>query len=90
MEIARKPKREKFRQATFGEALKYIYDKFRSLYLHEAKSRASYDKEFNMVTQWDSDRKNRYNLYLIKLSRWFSDVVKESLYNYLITPRKLR
>lgn len=90
METVRIPKREKSRQATFEEVLKCIYDKFRSLYLHKAKSYASYDKGFHGVTQWVSIGNIEYTIYLSKLLPWFSDVVKESLYNYLIMPRKLQ
>ena len=96
IKIKEKPERGQPRQAEFGEALEYIYGIFRSLHLHEAISLASYESpkephtRLGGATQWHSYKKKQYRYDLLKTLPWFSNVVKESLYNYLITPRKMQ
>jgi hypothetical protein len=75
--------------ASFEEALKYIYGIFRSLFLHEGLSLASLDKVPNKATHVERKQlkvvKGKLYLFdLIEILPWFSNVVKESLYNYLI------
>jgi len=73
---------------SFEEALKYIYAEFRSLFLHEGLSYASYkvpNKAIHTEVKHVKIVKGKllYFFDLIKIVPWFSTVVKESLYNYL-------
>jgi hypothetical protein len=69
----------------FEDALKYIYGEFRSLFLHEGLSYASYhtsrvaDFEISHVVMF---KKHSYFIDLKEIVPWFSRIVKESLYCY--------
>jgi len=73
---------------SFEEALGYIYGMFRSLFLHEGLSYASYEvpnKVAHIEVKHIKIINGKLLLFdLIKILPWFSNVVKESLYNYLI------
>lgn len=76
----------KQQNVSFDDALKYIYGEFRSLFLHEGLSYASYEVSQNTdlgVNYLKIVGKHLYFFNLIRIVPWFSTVVKESLYNYL-------
>jgi hypothetical protein len=78
---------------SFEKALGYIYGEFRSLFLHEGLSYASYKvpNKFVHIEVKHIKIVNGKLLFfnLIKILPWFSNVVKESLCNYLIKNQKL-
>jgi hypothetical protein len=70
----------------FEDALVHIYGKFRSLFLHEGLSYASYN--IPRVTDFEISHvlmvgRHLYFVDLIRIIPWFSNVVKESLFKYL-------
>ena len=81
------PPFEDYRQnnMSFEEALKNIYGEFRSLFIHEGISYASYNISDTMVFVKHVliVGKHLYFIDLKELVPWFSIIVKESLYTYL-------
>jgi hypothetical protein len=72
----------------FEDSLKIIYDLFRSFFVHEGYSYASFIPDF--VDSASHVLLIENHLYFIDLKLilpWFSDVVKQSLINYLITAK---
>lgn len=83
----------------FEEALSFIYDEFRSEFIHEAiptVSSENLSKKENKYRQIEylggfySSKKGRKWMQLkpSEILIWFSQVVKESLYHYLLNPDK--
>ena len=79
-------------QAPFEEALSCVYYKFRCSFLHEgfsiafnlALSKATHCEAFGIETS----NGKRYLIDTIRVLPWFSNVVKESLYYFLIKTKK--
>jgi hypothetical protein len=83
----------------FNEAISFIYDEFRSKFIHEAMPSVSSE---NLSKNENMYRQIEYlgGFYFLKKGKkwmilkpsegliWFSQVVKESLYHYLLNPDK--
>jgi hypothetical protein len=83
----------------FDEALSFVYGRFRSEFIHEAIQTVSSETPFKNE---DKYRHIEYlgGFYYLKKGKkwmvhkpseglfWFSQVVKESLYHYLLNPDK--
>ena len=71
---------------SFGDALDYIYERYRCLFIHEGKRRLS---KLPKGTTWiastllDKFRGDCYVIDDLRILSWFSDVTKESLYAML-------
>lgn len=83
-------KTEGRRQATFEESIKYIYARFRSLFLHTGVGRATSippkgleNAAFIGSDLLDLYRKKGYVINLLSVVAWFENVVRESLWHYL-------
>lgn len=71
---------------SFGNALDYIYEKYRCLFIHEGKGRLT---KLPKGTTWigstllDKFRGDCYVINNLLILSWFSDVTRESLYAML-------
>jgi hypothetical protein len=77
-----------YNDASFEEALDYIYEKFRCFYVHEG---ADYLENPNgmIVTLEDKLKETNDRTYVIdlpKILEWFKTITIESLYNFLVNP----
>lgn len=72
--------------ATFGNALDYIYERYRNQFVHEGKG---YLAKLSKGTKWiaatflDKFRGDVYVINDLTILSWFSDVTRESLYAML-------
>jgi hypothetical protein len=72
--------------ASFGNALDYIYEKYRNLFIHEGKGRL---RKLPKGTIWigstllDKFHGDCYVIDDLRILSWFSDVTRESLYAML-------
>ncbi len=83
--------------APFEMSIRYIYKKFRCLYVHEGKARLSIPKEVEdeekphhlscYLTDKIKDEKDIYSIDLINVGAWFEKITFESLYAILTTPK---
>ena len=71
---------------SFGNALDYIYEKYRNLFIHEGKGRlAKLPKGTTLIgsTLLDKFRGDCYVINDLRILSWFSEVTRESLYAML-------
>ena len=71
---------------SFGNALDYIYEKYRNLFVHEGKGRLLKPQKGTICigsTLLDKFRGDCYVINNLKILSWFSEVTKESLYAML-------
>ena len=71
---------------SFGNALDYIYEKYRNLFIHEGKGRlAKLPKGTTWIgsTLLDKFRGDCYVIDDLRILSWFSEVTRESLYAML-------
>lgn len=77
------------REFPFKETLKFIYDKFRSPYLHEARTSFNSPEKkpfvYIRMHRMFPYRGDWITLDLTAFLEWFSEVVKESLCNHLVS-----
>jgi len=75
------------RAVPFEDSIKYIYSIFRSPYIHESRKKIDIPNKLSKLKEiylFEFYKKKFYHTDLKKLPIWFSKVVKESFYEYLI------
>jgi hypothetical protein len=71
---------------SFGNALDYIYERYRNLFIHEGKGRlAKLPKGTTWIgsTLLDKFNGDCYVIDNLRILSWFSEVTRESLYSML-------
>jgi hypothetical protein len=83
--IQTSPRGGTLRQATFEESIRYIYSRFRSLFMHEGIGRLERrDSSTTIIYSGlaDTYNGNSYSMDMREILEWFSEVVAESLWNF--------
>jgi hypothetical protein len=78
-----------YNDASFGEALDYIYTRFRCSYVHDGIDYLELPKGLSGYTIIDELRKIKDKhlvIDILKILDWFKIITFESLYNFLMNP----
>jgi len=75
------------RPISFEDSVNRIYEKYRSRFMHDSIKRIDVPDRYRNtagVGLLEPEKKGTFNTDVIKLPIWFSNVVRASLYNYLV------
>lgn len=84
--VGKSPSRQK---ASFKEALEYIYENFRCLYVHEgigqlkSPPRGVHLLGNELIDKLEKTSKKCYIIDLVKVPNWFAEITNKSLYKIL-------